>query len=142
MYIAVTYIGGKYIPGEVISEDLSKEKLDWLIRAGAVRKAAPAPAMSAILPSVEKTHAEAVREVAEAAEDTAEEDAGQDDEAAEDATEDAVEDEIDEDAEAPEIDVMAGIVQSDPEEPAKPAAKRKTAANTGNKKTPKGGKTK
>lgn len=53
---------------------------------------------------------------------------------------DTQEDEIDEDAEAPEIDVMDGIVQN--AEPLKPAAKRKNAASSGSKRTPKGGKPK
>ena len=43
MYIAVTYIGSRYVPGEIISEDTPKEKLDWLKRAGAIREAAPDP---------------------------------------------------------------------------------------------------
>lgn len=131
MYIAVTYIGGKYIPGEAISEDVPKEKLDWLIRAGAVRKAAPVPAISIAPPSVEETPAEVAQGDADSAGD-----------AAESAAEDATEDEIDEDAIPPEIDVMAGIVQNSTEEPSKPVAKRKAATNTSGKKTPKGGKTK
>lgn len=55
---------------------------------------------------------------------------------------DTQEDEIDEDEEAPEIDVMAGIVQTGPEEAVKPTAKRKSAASSGSKRTPKGGKPK
>lgn len=55
---------------------------------------------------------------------------------------DTQEDEIDEDAEAPEIDAMAGIVQSGEEAPAKPAPKRRASANSGSKRTPKGGKPK
>lgn len=109
MYIAVTYIGGKYIPGEAISEDMPKEKLDWLIRAGAVRKAASAPSMPVFEPEATE-EAEAPQEEPE-----------------------AIVDEIDEEDEAPEIDVMAGIVKGDE---AAPAKKPKPAA----KKSPKGGK--
>ena len=170
MYIAVTFIGGKYTPGEVISEDMPREQLEWLIRAGAVRKAAPAQAISIAPASAEETPAEAAREGTDSAGDAAGEDAGRGDEDAEDAAEDATEDEIDEErkvnlpeadlspadagdgsgdiedidfaAEAPEIDVMAGIVQGDAEETAKPAAKRKPTANSGGRRTPKGGKAK
>jgi len=130
MYIAVTYIGGKYVPGEIIPDDIPRDKLDWLIRAGAVRKSAPDPNdpqqdMAAARQEARAPDPVAVPEDAEEAEDIQE-----------------PEDEIDEDEEAPEIDVMAGIVQSGEEEPAKPAAKRKTADNTGGKKAAKGGKTK
>ena len=129
MYIAVTYIGGKYVPGEVIPDDMPRDKLDWLIRAGAVRKAASDP-------ESRQRYEAAARQEAEAPDPVA---APEDAEGTEDIQE--PEDEIDEDEEAPEIDVMAGIVQST-EEPAKPAAKRKTAAESGSKKTPKGGKPK
>ncbi len=124
MYIAITYIGGKYVPGEVIPDDMSRDELDWLIRAGAVRKAAPDP-------DARRPQEAAVQQGAEVPEPT-------------DAPEDTEEPEgeIDEDEEAPEIDVMAGIVQTSPKEAVKPAAKRKTNANSGSKRTPKGGKPK
>ena len=116
MYIATTYIGGEYTPGDPIPDDFPAEKLAWLIRAGAVRKAAPAPS----LPDCEP---EAMEE-AEAPQEEPEADL----------------DEIDEEAEAPEIDVMAGIVKDADE----PEGKTKTASMTraASKKVPKGGKTK
>lgn len=113
MYIAVTYIGSRYVPGEIISEDTPKEKLDWLKRAGAIREAA-------------------------APEDKGPEAQAPDPEPDDPETE-APEDEIDEDAEAPEIDVMDGVVAAEKEEPKKPA---KTAARKPAAKAAKGGKTK
>lgn len=123
MYIAVTYIGSKYVPGEIISEDTPKEKLDWLKRAGAIREAAPDPEAPV---------------VAEAPEDKGTEAQAPDPETDDPETE-APEDEIDEDAEAPEIDVMDGVVAAEKEEPKKPA---KTAARKPAAKAAKGGKTK
>lgn len=123
MYIAVTYIGSRYVPGEIISEDTPKEKLDWLKRAGAIREAAPDP--EALV-------------VAEAPEDKGPEAQAPDLEPDDPETE-APEDEIDEDAEAPEIDVMDGVVAAEKEEPKKPA---KTAARKPAAKAAKGGKTK
>ena len=123
MYIAVTYIGGKYVPGEVIPDDMPMDKLDWLIRAGAVRKAAPDP-------DTRPRREEAMRQEAEAPDPA-------------DAPEDENdEDEFDDEEEAPEIDVMAGIVQGGEEEPAKPTAKRADTADTTGKRKAKGGKTK
>lgn len=123
MYIAVTYIGSRYVPGEIISEDTPKEKLDWLKRAGAIREAAPDPEAPV---------------VAEAPEDKGPEAQAPDPEPDDPETE-APEDEIDEDAEAPEIDVMDGVVAAEKEEPKKPA---KTAARKPAAKVAKGGKTK
>jgi len=40
MYLAKTYIGMKYAPGEII-DDLPKEQAEWLIGAGAVEVLAP-----------------------------------------------------------------------------------------------------
>lgn len=120
MYIAVTYIGGKYIPGEVISEDMSEESLSWLIQSGAVRKAAPAPL--AAVDSDQEPDDEASDE------DTQGADEALDDEPAE----------IDEDEEAPEIDVMAGIVKDEPEA----AEKSASTARSAGKRASRGGKTK
>ncbi len=123
MYIAVTYIGSRYVPGEIISEDTPKEKLDWLKRAGAIREAAPDPEAPVM---------------AEPPEDKGTEAQAPDPETDDPETE-APEDEIDEDAEAPEIDVMDGVVAAEKEEPKKPA---KTAARKPAAKAAKGGKTK
>lgn len=122
MYIAVTYIGSRYIPGEIISEDTPKEKLDWLKRAGAIREAAPNPEAPVM---------------AEVPEDKGPEVQAPDPEPDDPETE-APEDEIDEDAEAPEIDVMDGLVTA-PAEEEKPA---RTAARKSAGKAAKGGKTK
>ena len=110
MYIATTYIGGAYTPGEILPDDFPAEKLAWLIKAGAVRKAESAPSMPDFEPEA-MVDGEASQEEPEA--DT---------------------NEIDEEAEAPEIDVMAGIVKDAPEPAPKPSA--------ASKKTPKGGKAK
>ena len=113
MYIAKTYIGGAYTPGDVLPDDFPAEKLEWLIQAGAVREAAPAPSA-----------------------DTATEESAKDAEPAPETQEIDEADEF-EDEDAPEIDVMAGIVKN--AEPEKPARKPRTSAG---KKPPKGGKTK
>lgn len=118
MYIAVTYIGSRYVPGETISEDTPKEKLDWLKRAGAIREAAPDPEAPVM---------------AEAPEDKGPEAQAPDPEPDDPETE-APEDEIDEDAEAPEIDVMAGIIQD--------TATPENKPGTARRRTPKGGKSK
>lgn len=122
MYIAVTYIGSRYVPGEIISEDTPKEKLDWLKRAGAIREAAPDPEAPVM---------------AEAPEDKGPEAQAPDPEP-DDLETEAPEDEIDEEAEAPEIDVMDGLVTA-PAEEKKPA---RTAARKSAGKAAKGGKTK
>lgn len=50
MYIAVTYIGGRYVPGEVIDDDIPAEQLEWLIKSGAVRSSAYEPEEAADAP--------------------------------------------------------------------------------------------
>lgn len=103
MYIAVTYIGSTYVPGEIISEDTPKEKLDWLKRAGAIREVAPAPEAPVKAELPEDNGQAAKMSAMEADEQEAE----------------LPEDEIDEEAEAPEIDVMDGIVSAAEEAPPK-----------------------
>ena len=115
MYIAVSYIGSAYTPGEVIPDDYPAEKLDWLIRAGAVREAAPAPSSPA--PQEPSLPDEELPEV-----------------------EPSGEDEFDEDVDAMEIDVMAGIVKDEPNGAQKPSARK--SRSTSGKKAPKGGTTK
>lgn len=122
MYIAVTYIGSTYVPGEIISEDTPKEKLDWLKRAGAIREVAPAPEAPVKAELPENNGQAAKTPAMEADEQEAE----------------LPEDEIDEEAEAPEIDVMDGLVTA-PAEEKKPA---RTAARKSAGKAAKGGKTK
>ena len=104
MYIAIKYIGKKYTPGEILPDNLPADEVKWLLEAGAIRKAAPAPGR----PTVPEE------------------------------TEEEPEDEIDEEAEAPEIDVMDGLVTA-PAEEEKPA---RTAARKSAGKAAKGGKTK
>ena len=43
MYIAIKYIGKKYTPGEILPDNLPADEVKWLLEAGAIRKAAPAP---------------------------------------------------------------------------------------------------
>lgn len=43
MYLAKTYIGTKYAPGEII-DTLPQESADWLLKAGAIEVLASAPA--------------------------------------------------------------------------------------------------
>lgn len=98
MYIAKVHIGGKYMPGDALPDDMPAETLAWLLSAGAVRMTAPV-ALPSKMP--EKSTADA--ENGEAVPPTDSDTAGH----AEDG-----EDEIDEDAEVPEIDVMSGIVKN------------------------------
>lgn len=129
MYIAVTHIGGKYAPGEAISDDMPKEKLDWLIQSGAVRKAAPDPSAPAqkTMTETSELSEEASREMTRQNYAAQLEGMGftpggnpipvkseADSQADEYETEG---EEIDEEAEAPEIDAMAGIVKPAPQEP-------------------------
>lgn len=92
MYIANTYIGSAYTPGDIIHDDLPADTLNWLIEAGAVREAAPAP--FARMAELTETDALAEKPVEE--------------------PQDSEPDEIDE-----EIDVMAGIVMGAEDAPAK-----------------------
>ena len=108
MFIATSYIGSEYTPGEIITEKLPDETIERLLEAGAIRKTAPAqaadempqePPESGLPPEGEQEQAE-TGEKPEAEPETPE-------------TTEEPEDEIDEEAEAPEIDVMAGIVQNE-----------------------------
>lgn len=44
MYIAVTYIGTDYTPGEVLPENLGEELIERLLKSGAIREEAPVKA--------------------------------------------------------------------------------------------------
>lgn len=111
MYIATKYIGKKYTPGEILPDNLPADEVKWLLEAGAIRKTAPdpeAPVMAdapvdngqaAQAPDPEPDEQEA--EVSEA--------------------------EIDEEAEAPEIDVMDGIVSSAKKSQPKETARKTTS---------------
>lgn len=107
MYVANYYIGRDYTPGEIVTDTLPAEMLERLLEAGAIREVAPAPIT---VPITARTDIPPV----------AEEDAPEADEEEEEAFEEA---------EAPEIDVMDGLVS-----PAAETPKRKTAAKGGRRK--------
>ena len=106
MYRAVSYIGERYVPGELIDEDMPQSRIEWLLKAGAIEPIAPAAAR----PEVETPQ-----------------EPEQPDEPPQPQEDAAAEDEIDEDDEAPEIDVMAGLVSrgEDEEKPKPKRGKRK-----------------
>ena len=114
MYIALNYIGGQYTPGEIIPDDLPKEKLDWWKKTGAIKEVAPED--EGLKAKAENLSVAAVTSPlsGETTEETVEE----------------AEDEIDEEAEAPEIDIMDGLVTTE-EEPKKPARTRSKTAKGG-----------
>ena len=108
MYVAKHYVrinGKMYLNGEKIPEELTAEKVAWLVEKGAIEEVAPVDA-AAEYTEPEQENAEVEK------------------------PEEAPEDETDEDMEAPEIDVMAGIVAEKQEE-----APKKTARKTAAKKT-------
>lgn len=114
MYIAKHYVrvnGKMYTKGETITDELSADKAMWLVEAGAIEEVAPG--LAAVRPETE---------AAMQPEQTAAQEA--------EPTEEAPEEEVDEEAEAPEIDVMAGIVAGGQEE-----APKKTTRKTAAKKT-------
>lgn len=115
MYIATQYIGGRYAPGDPLPDDLDPKTLAWLIKAGAVIEETD-PKTLAWLRNVAAGNEEAPRP----AKPEPEAEAPKPETIPEPETvqaEAADQDEIDEDAVAPEIDVMEGIVA--PEKPKK-----------------------
>lgn len=122
MYIATSYIGGDYTPGEIIRENLPGETIERLLKAGAIRKAAPDPE-APVMADVPVNNEQAAQAP----------DPEPDMQEAE-----APEDEIDKDA--PEIDVMDGLVSASAEEQKKPERAVTRKASGG--RTAKGGKTK
>lgn len=108
MYVANYYIGRDYTPGEIVPDTLPAETLKRLLDAGAIRLVTPAPIP---VPITRRTDFQ----------QEAEEDAPEENEEEEEAFEEA---------EAPEIDVMDGLVSSEPAE----TPKRKTAAKGGRRK--------
>lgn len=105
MYIANHYVkvnGRMLMKGESIPEDLTAEKIDWLMRAGAIHEGTPALISQAAM--AEDTEAEAPNEEPD----------------------EMIEPE--QEVEELEIDVMAGIVHEEPEKPAKKAPVRKQTA--------------
>ena len=110
MYVAVSYIGDEFVPGEIIPDDLPKGQLEWLIRAGAVREKALAPDESPETPEEPETE-----------------------EPAAESQEPETESEIEEAEEAPEIDIMDGLVAEEEPKPAR--ASRKTTGKAKGGKT-------
>lgn len=116
MYIANHYvrIGSRvYIKGESIPENLSEEKIKWLKEAGAIHKVASAYTEGGKVPTVPDPCYQ-------------EEDEPDPEEDSEDEAEEISEEREDDDPEpdAPEIDVMAGIVGG-------PKKKKTTTARKG-----------
>lgn len=111
MYVANFYIGRDYTPGEIVPDTLPAETLQRLLDAGAIREVAPAPIT---VPITMRTDIPPIPPEAEEAVPEADED----------------EEEAFEEAEAPEIDVMDGLISAEPAETPKP----KTAAKGGRRK--------
>lgn len=128
MYIATKYIGKKYTPGEILPDNLPADEVKWLLEAGAIRKAAPAPGQ----PVEPDNGEEGTQEPEAPATPDDEQEPEAPDEATDEESAQEPEDEIDEEAEAPEIDVMDGLVPAKEEKPARTAA-RKPAAKKGGK---------
>lgn len=111
MYIANHYVRiGKtvYLKGEVIPENMPAEKINWLVKTGAIhREEAPV--------SMQEEPAEMIE--------------NQEEERLENTEAMQQPDEPDPEEEAPDIDVMAGIVQQQPEAPTetpkKPGSKKR-----------------
>ena len=113
MYIATTYIGTDYMPGETLPDSLPQEFIERLLKSGAVQSAAPNDMAAAPVEPAnpqeedmpdDEPHGSGMADV------------------------EIVEEEV------PEIDVMDGIVRD------KPAPARKSRAER-SRKAPKGGKT-
>ena len=120
MHIANHYVrinSRVFVKGERIPEDLPAEKIRWLLEKGAVHEAAP--------PLQEESEPETADMIPADPED-AEEQLQSAQEAAEEACEDA--EETYEDTEAPEVDVMAGIVQGAEDEAPKKTTRARDAA--------------
>lgn len=126
MYIANHYvrIGSRvYIKGESIPENLSEEKIKWLKEAGAIHKVASAYTEDGKVPTVPDP---CYQEEDEPDSEEDSEDEADPEEDSEDEAEEISEEREDDDPEpdAPEIDVMAGIVGG-------PKKKKTTTARKG-----------
>ena len=132
MYAAKTYIGQVAAPGEILPESIPEETIQWLKEAGAIREIAPDPPVRSAAPDgQDEPHGDAPggepaqrapQDVQSAPQDG--QGAGADAQNA-DSAEDSAQEPC-EDEEAPEIDVMAGIVSGAGE--GKKAAEKRTAA--------------
>lgn len=114
MYIAKHYVrvnGKMYTRGEAIPDGLSADKVAWLMESGAIEEFAPGyVAEDTATEPEEEPEPEQPEEAKTQEEEPAEE--------------------VDEDAEVPEIDVMAGIVGDEQEETPNKAARKTTAKKT------------
>lgn len=125
MYLANHYVrinGKVYTRGERIPDGLPESKIRWLLRAGAVKEAVSAQEAAVLMEAAVDAGAgdpEAGRIFAALAGESADTDT----EEAAGAEYAEKEETADYDAETPEIDVMAGIVQADEEEEKRPARK-------------------
>ena len=109
MYVAKHYIGREYVPGEVITEDLSPDVIERWLKAGAIEKVPgyePAE-QDNIDGGNQKTDAEGGETESEAGTVTPADGEAIADTLIDDKNEDA---EIDEEAEPPEIDAADGII--------------------------------
>ena len=110
MYTATKYIGGDYVPGEILPDGLPEEFLRRMLNAGAIREDAPGVEQTAApaAPPGNDSEGEAEeRTAAEAAPPCADD-------------EEAEAEEVE--PEAPEVDVTAALVEA--EEKPKPARRR------------------
>ena len=119
MFIANRYVrvkGTLYKKGERIPDDLPEEKIAWLLESEAIHETAviSAPTTAEMIPELPADEADVLEP--ETVEDP------------------RPEEEADEEAEAPEIDAMAGIIQEEPEYSEDPEESKKTAPKTGRKK--------
>jgi len=114
MYIANHYVRINrimYIKGESIPDDLPEEKIEWLLKAGAIYKISDeadtdGEKTDPVLPEINQD----IQQESEPVE-----------------SEDDSEEERDEEQEVPEIDVMAGIIQDKPDEKKPKTSGRKTS---------------
>lgn len=109
MYVAKHYIGREYVPGEVITEDLSQDVITRLLAAGAIEKV---PGYEPVDRDnngggEQDTDAEGGETESEAGAETPADGEAIADTLIDDENEDA---EIDEEAEPPEIDAADGII--------------------------------
>ena len=114
MYKAKHYVrvnGKTYTRGETLPDGLPAEKIAWYMKKGAIEEVAPGYVAEGTAPEPEE---EPEPEQSEEAKTLEEEPA----------------EEADENAEAPEIDVMAGIVGDEQEETHKKTARETTAKKT------------
>ena len=133
MYAANHYVrvkGHMYVAGELLPEDVDKEKIAWLLEKGAIREVAPNPGPAQISPAFEKP---------DAAEETPAEERSEEIPDEEDLTDEPADEPADElrsvivEEEAPEINVMDGVVTPEPAKDEKKKPARGRSAKGGNK---------